>query len=143
MMKAMKIGELARRAGVSVQAVRYYESRALMPEPGRTRSGYRHYGGSDVLRLRFIRRAQELGFTLAEIADLLTLRVDPTTNPDDVRGRVREKIRDLDQKMFDLERIRSALGHLLHDCEAGKSSSDCPLLDSLHEHEPFKEERRS
>jgi DNA-binding transcriptional MerR regulator len=74
-MQAMRIGELARRAGVSVQTVRYYEGRGLMPEPDRARSGYRQYDRSDVSRLRFIRRAQEMGFTLAEIGYLLALRL--------------------------------------------------------------------
>lgn len=140
-MQAMKIGELARSAGVSVQAVRYYESRGLMPEPKRTRSGYRQYGDNDLVRLRFIGRAQALGFTLSEIADLLELRVDPSADPDDLREQVRDKIRDLDRKLRDLERIRFALEHLLLDCEAGESSSDCPLLDSLGETAPFNEER--
>ena len=136
-MQAMRIGELARRAGVSVQTVRYYEGRGLMPEPDRARSGYRQYDLSDVSRLRFIRRAQELGFTLAEIGDLLALRLDPSTGPEDLRGRVREKMRGLDEKLSDLERIRSALKHLLHECEAGDSSSDCPLLDALEANESF------
>lgn len=136
-MQAMRIGELARRAGVSVQTVRYYEGRGLMPEPDRARSGYRQYDLSDVSRLRFIRRAQELGFTLAEIGDLLALRLDPSTGPEDLRGRVREKMRGLDEKLSDLERIRSALKHLLHECEAGDSSSDCPLLDALEANASF------
>jgi Hg(II)-responsive transcriptional regulator len=136
-MQAIRIGELARRAGVSVQTVRYYEGRGLMPEPDRARSGYRQYDRRAVSRLRFIRRAQELGFTLAEIGDLLALRLDPSTGAEDLRGRVREKMSGLDEKMHDLERIRSGLEHLLRECEAGDSSSDCPLLDVLEANASF------
>jgi Hg(II)-responsive transcriptional regulator len=136
-MPDMKIGELAERAGVSVQTIRYYEGRGLIPEPSRTRSGYRRYGESDVPRLRFIRRAQELGFTLAEIGELLALRVDPTTTPDDVRQRAREKIEDTEVKIRELQRIKSALEHLVHGCEAEETTADCPFLDALGAHAVF------
>lgn len=136
-MSSMRIGELAQRAGVSVQTIRYYETRGLMPEPSRTRSGYREYGESDARRLRFIRRAQELGFTLGEIGELLALRVDPETTPEDVRRRAREKIEDTEAKIRELERIRSALEHLVHECDAEETTADCPFLDALGAHAVF------
>lgn len=136
-MPDMKIGELAERAGVSVQTIRYYEGRGLLPEPSRTSSGYRQYGENDVRRLRFIRRAQDLGFTLGEIGELLALRVDPATTPRDVRQRAREKIEDTDAKIRELQRIRSALEHLVHECDAEGTTADCPFLDALGAHAVF------
>lgn len=132
MTAAMKIGELARRAGVNVQTVRYYERRGLLDEPARRASGYREYGAEALDRLRFIRRAQELGFTLAEIVDLLALRLDPHTTAADVKARAREKIEEIDGKIHDLERIRGALAHLAGKCHGGRGpTGDCPLLQAL------------
>lgn len=136
-MSSMKIGELAERADVSVQTVRYYETRGLMPEPDRTPSGYREYAERDLRRLQFIRRAQDLGFTLSEIGELLALRVDPTTTPEDVRRRARAKIDDTDAKIEELRRIRSALEHLLRECDAEETTADCPFLDALGAHATF------
>lgn len=128
----MKIGELARRAGVNIQTVRYYERRALLPEPQRRPSGYREYGPDALERLRFIKRAQELGFTLAEIGELLQLRLDPSTPAAAVKARAEAKIADIDRKLHDLERIRHALVHLAGRCRGGRGPvGDCPLLDAL------------
>lgn len=136
-MPDMKIGELAERAGVSVQTIRYYEARGLVPEPSRTSSGYRQYGESAVPRLRFIRQAQELGFTLTEIGELLALRTDPATTPEIVRQRARERITDTETKIRELQRIKSALEHLVHECDAQETTADCPFLDALGAHAMF------
>jgi DNA-binding transcriptional MerR regulator len=140
--KTMTIGELARRAGEGVQTVRYYERRQLLPEAPRRASGYREFTGTALDRLRFIKRAQELGFTLAEIADLLALRLDPTTTAADVKAAAEAKIEQIDAKIHDLERIRHALGHLAGECHAqGHLTSDCPLLEALGPlHEPATSE---
>src|SRR5690606_12466679 len=90
--RTLTIGELAGAVGVNVQTVRYYERRGLLPKPKRRASGYREYTEIDVARLEFIRRAQALGFTLSEIEQLLALRVDPRTTPEDVHHAVEEKI---------------------------------------------------
>lgn len=128
----MKIGDFARRAGVNVQTVRYYERRGLLPEPPRRASGYREYDEAALERLHFILRAKELGFTLSEIGELLTLRLDPGTTAKEVKARAETKIADLDERIRDLERIRHALQHLAGRCEGGSGPvGDCPLLDEL------------
>jgi Hg(II)-responsive transcriptional regulator len=128
----MTIGELAARLGVNVQTVRYYERRGLLVPAERRASGYRAYTEDAVDRLRFIRRAQELGFTLAEIGELLELRLDPGTTAADVKQRAVQKIDEIDAKLRDLERIRDALTHLAGRCRGGRGpTGDCPLLDAL------------
>jgi Hg(II)-responsive transcriptional regulator len=128
----MMIGELAERAGVNVQTVRYYERRGLLPEPCRTSSGYRSYTDRTLDRLRFIRRAQELGFTLSEIEELLVLRLDPHTTAAAVKARAESKIADVDRRIHDLQRIKHALTHLAGRCRGGRGpAGDCPLLEAL------------
>ena len=132
MPQGMTIGQLAREAGVNVQTVRYYERRRLLPAPARRASGYRAYDAAALARLRFIRRAQELGFTLAEIAELLALRLDPRTTAADVKARANRKIADVDRKLRDLERIRGALTHLAGSCRGGRGpTGECPLVEAL------------
>lgn len=131
-MKAMTIGQLARRAGVGVQTIRYYERRRLLPPASRRESGYREFPPAALERLRFIRRARELGFTLAEIADLLALRLDPRTTAADIKARAELKIEEIDLKLHDLQRIRQALAHLAGGCRGGHApTGDCPLLEAL------------
>lgn len=128
----MRIGELARRGGVNVQTVRYYERRGLLPDPRGRGSGYREYDDETLARLGFIRRAQQLGFTLTEIAELLALRVDQRTTAARVKERAERKIADIDARMRDLERIRHALHHLSGRCRGGRAPlGDCPLLEAL------------
>lgn len=130
--ESFAIGELARRAGVNIQTVRYYERRGLLDEPRRRESGYRIYDSSVLERLRFIRRAQELGFTLGEIGDLLALRMEPSTTAGAVRARAERKIAEIEGKMHDLSRIRDALTHLAGRCHGGRGpTGDCPLLEAL------------
>ena len=131
-METMTIGELAREAGVGVQTVRYYERRSLLTAAARRASGYREYTPAALERLRFIRRAQQLGFTLTEIAELLALRLDPHTTAADIKGRAEQKIGEIDRKLRDLERIRQALFHLAGGCRGGHGpTGDCPLLEAL------------
>jgi Hg(II)-responsive transcriptional regulator len=128
----IRIGDLARRAGVNVQTVRYYERRGLLDTPTRRASGYREYDPAVLDRLRFIRRAQELGFTLSEIAELLALRLDPDTTAAQVKARAEEKIAEIDGRLRDLQHIRHALSHLAGKCHGGRGpAGDCPLLDAL------------
>src|SRR5712692_7713612 len=95
-MKSLTIGRLAKQAGINLETVRYYERRGLLPKPPRTASGYRLFPADAALRLRFIRRAQELGFSLKEIRDLLALRVSPRTTSAEIRKRTEAKIADIE-----------------------------------------------
>ena len=130
-MKPLTIGQVARRAEVGVETVRFYERQGLLVEPPRKESGYRQYTEDVVARLRFIRRAKELGFTLKEIAELLALRLDPDTSCAEVRGRAKAKIDDIDAKIQDLQRMRQALDKLVASCRGRGPISDCPILDAL------------
>lgn len=128
----MLIGELANRAGVNVQTVRYYERRGLLPDPRRRGTGYRAYTEGTLHRLRFIKRAQELGFTLAEIESLLGLRLRGSTTAAHVKARAEEKVAEIEKKIADLARIRDALKHLSGQCRGGHGPlGDCPLLEAL------------
>jgi Hg(II)-responsive transcriptional regulator len=129
---AMRIGELAKRAGVNIQTVRYYERRGLLHDPRRRADGYREYTEATLERLRFIKRAQELGFTLSEIGELLALRLNPGTTAAALKARATEKITEIEGKLRDLERIRHALTHLAGQCRGGRGPlGECPLLDAL------------
>jgi MerR family mercuric resistance operon transcriptional regulator len=132
----MTIGKLANRAGVGVETIRFYERRGLIPEPPRRSSGYREYTEEMVPRLSFIRKAKELGFTLKEIDDLLTLRVDPTTTCGDVKRRAEAKIRDIEDKVRLLERMKAALQRLAALCQGRGPVSARPILESLEDRSP-------
>lgn len=127
----MTRGELADRADVNAETIRYYENRDLLPEPSRSAAGYRMYDDEDVARLRFIKRAQELGFTLAEVSELLTLRRE-NSQAEEVRIKASEKLQEVDRKIGDLQLIRSELADLVTACSAAEASGDdCPILRNL------------
>jgi len=130
-METVTIGQLARKAQVHVETVRYYERRGLLPQPLRRWSGYRQYSQDDIARLRFIKRAQGLGFSLKEIADLLSLRVDPDSSCRDVKERAEAKLADIERKLQTLEHLRKALKKLVASCRGRGSTSDCPILEAL------------
>lgn len=140
-MKPMTIGEIAKAAEIGVETVRFYEREGLIAEPPRRRSGYRQYPPDTVRRLRFIRRAKELGFTLSEIGELLDLRVDPTKSCADVRTLARAKMADIEAKMLDLARIQAALTDLVRTCRGKGPTGDCPILDALDEQEVTRGDR--
>ena len=112
----MTRGQVALRTDVNVETVRYYEHRGLIPEPPRTASGYRQYTEDYVERIRFIKRAQELGFTLSEIKELLSLRVDPETDRGEGKQRAATKIVDIEKKISDLERMKNQLTRRVTSC---------------------------
>ena len=131
-MKPLLIGKVAQLAGVGVQTVRFYERRGLIEEPPRKDSGYRLYSEDVVSRLRFIKRAKYLGFSLKEIADLISLRLDPSSSCSDVKERAEGKIRDIEEKVKDLTRMKSALIELTDSCDdVAGSSRECPIFRSL------------
>lgn len=127
----LTIGQLARKAEVNVETIRYYERRGLMPEPPRRESGYRQYSEPDVTRIKFIKRAQTLGFTLKEIAELFSLRVDPDTTCGDVKRRAEVKIADMEEKIKALLRMKKALAKLASTCRGRGPTSECPILEML------------
>jgi MerR family mercuric resistance operon transcriptional regulator len=129
----VRIGELARAAGVGVETVRFYERRGLLPASERTVSGYRTYGAEDLERLRFIRRAKALGFELREIGELLALREDDSTSCGEVRRRAAAKVADLERRVAEVDAIRRALVRLAAECSKGGASGPCPLLRHLAE----------
>ncbi len=131
----MQIGKLAKRAGVTVQAVRYYERRGLLPEPTRTSSGYRSYDQDALERLRFILNAKGLGFSLSEINDLIGLRVAPETTAEDVRARAQEKIRATKEKITSLTKLLAGLERLVSDCDTAGSQHTCALLQAIKQEE--------
>ena len=129
----LTIGKIAAQAGVNVETVRYYERRGLLPEPPRTESGYRLYGPESVTRLRFIKRAQELGFTLHEIADLLALRVDAETTCEDVRRRAERKVAEIHHKISALQSIQTALETMIASCQRDGPQGECPFLETIEQ----------
>ncbi len=111
--------------------MRFYERKGLLDEPPRRESGYCQYAWEVVARLQFIRRAKELGFSLKEIGDLLSLRVDPESTCDEVKSRAEAKIADIDTKLRDLQRMKAALVTLAAACSGRGPISQCPILDAM------------
>lgn len=131
----MTIGELATAARVNAQTVRYYERRGILAEPPRTDSGYRQYEPEALARLRFIKRAQELGFTLEDIRELLELRVeDPAACPM-VQAKTQTKLEKVQRKIRELERMERVLDQLAASCAAREATAECPILEMLVEAE--------
>ena len=129
--ESLTIGKVADQGGVKVQTIRYYERRGLLPKPARTAAGYRTYSDDAIRRLRFIKQAQALGFSLSEIEELLTLRMQSGTTCGDIRKRARQKIAAVNDKMEDLQRIKDALGKLAKACKGQGPTSECPILEAL------------
>ena len=127
------ISRLARLGGVNLETVRFYERVGLIPKPPRTRAGYRVFPKDAARRLRFIKRAQELGFSLTEIRELLSLR--PSTDRPKVRARAQAKIADIKQKIQTLQAMKKILGSLIERCQHCGPMGDCPILESLDREE--------
>jgi len=129
----MTIGEVATRSRVNIQTVRYYERRGLLPTPRRSTAGYRQYPDDVVPRIRFIKRAQELGFTLEEIAELLALRVRHGEACHEVSHRASAKVVLVRQKLRELENLKRVLEGLVEACERRAPTAECPILEALEE----------
>ena len=134
-MDKLTVGRAAKLAGVNVETLRYYERRGLMPEPERSVSNYRLYTEESVRRLKFIKHAQEIGFTLSEIQELLSLRATPDARCAEVRARTEEKIRDIDEKLRMLNSMRNVLQKLVADCSGRGGIDKCPILAALEEND--------
>lgn len=123
--------QVARQAGVNAQTLRYYERRGLLPDPPRTGRGYRDYGPEVVRRVRFVKHAQELGFSLAEIDVLLHLADGGPESCDAARALAERKVADLNAKIGALQAMQASLGRLIATCASPPEERVCPLLDSL------------
>lgn len=130
---ALTIGQVAKQTGVTVETIRFYERQGLIGEPQRTASGYRQYSPSVIKRVRFIQRAKDVGFTLKDIQELLSLQTVPGVSCSDIRERAFKKVHDIEQKINDLQRMKNALSQLATQCTEERSLSECPILDALED----------
>src|SRR3712207_5676151 len=128
----MRIGEVARHADVNVQTLRYYERRGLLPAPRRRPSGYREYSPDTVRLVRFIKRAQELGFSLRDIAELIELRQNPARNCAGVRAAAIRKAEDVADRIRQLTAVREALEQFASACDSARGDR-CPIIDALND----------
>ena len=131
--KSMNIGQLAKLAGVGIDTIRYYEKEAVLPKPLRLGpgAGYRRYTEADVARLEFIRRAKALGFTLAEITELLALSSNAQSDMSNLNAAVRQHLQTVKTKLTELERIRAGLEALINICPGQGEIKTCPILAAL------------
>ena len=134
-MDSLTISQVAKRGGVNIQTIRYYERQGLLAPTSRTEAAYRIFSAESVRRIRFIKRAQELGFSLKEIKELLSLRIDAHTTQADIRNRTQAKIADVEQKILHLQAIHASLLRMAEDCSGCGSLKDCPILESLDKEE--------
>ena len=131
-MPEMTIGKAARKAGVGIETIRFYERRGLIAQPPKPRdAGFRVYPEETMQRIRFIRQAQELGFSLREIDELLSLRADPSTDARDVRERATAKLEEVNRKFGQLEQIRTALEALIAACPGTGALRTCSIMEAL------------
>lgn len=131
-MSTYSIGQIAKQSGVSVETIRYYEKEGLIEEPERKESGYRQYNGDAIARLSFIQQAKELGFSLKEIGELLSIKSDANTVCSDVKQLAQEKLGDIECKIKMLQRMRKSLKKLIDVCPGKAPINDCPILDALN-----------
>jgi len=126
----MNIGEAARASGVSAKMIRHYEAVGLLPAAARTEAGYRQYGGGELHTLRFIRHARDLGFSIAEIGELVGLWQNRRRPSRQVKALAQAHIQELDRKAQELLAMKATLEHLVHCCH-GDDRPECPILESL------------
>lgn len=133
-MASLSIGQLAKQAGVGIDTVRYYERDGLLAPAGRLASGYRRYGAAELRRLRFIRRAKGLGFSLEDIRTLLTLSEERSVAQ--IKQTAQAKLADIEARIAELERIRTGLHTLVAACPGHGRAECCPILNALTQEEP-------
>lgn len=127
----LTIGAVARQAGVGIDTIRYYEREGLLPPPRRRVSGYRDYDAGVIERLRFIRRAKELGFTLDEIRELLALSRDRERGVENVKHRAEARLGEVEQRIRELQRVKRGLKQLIDACPGHGALEHCPILRAL------------
>ncbi|TAM14468.1 MAG: heavy metal-responsive transcriptional regulator [Rhodanobacter sp.] len=130
---SLTIGAVAKRVGVAIDTIRYYEREGLLPEPQRRASGYRSYGDDAIAQLRFIRRAKNLGFTLEEIRELLSLSTDRQRGVKAVKQRAQQRLAAIDQRIAELHKVRDGLAQLVDSCPGHGKPEECPILRALVE----------
>jgi len=138
----MRTHEVADRAGVNAQTLRYYERRGLLAEPPRSPAGYRDYPVSVVGVLRFVKRSQELGFTLVEVEELLSLAEGGPDSCDRARSLAVDHVAEVGRKIADLQRMHASLGELVATCERPRADRSCPLLEAIDSSDPLAEATR-
>ena len=124
----MRIGQLAKLAGINIESVRFYERKGLIIQPIKPQQGYRQYPDKTLQRILFIKRAQKLGFTLEEISDLLAME---TAKCNEVQELAKSKLEDVRTRLADLSRMESVLVDLLISCKTNPNNAECPIIDSL------------
>ena len=129
--KPLTIGRLAGEVGLNLETVRYYERQGLLPKPPRTSSGYRVFSDEAKRRLRFIKRAQALGFSLREIKELLSLRVSSRSSCAEIKNRAQSKLTEIETKIKTLNSMKRSLQKLIQGCSGNLRLSECPILESL------------
>jgi MerR family transcriptional regulator, copper efflux regulator len=125
------IGQVAREAGIGVETIRFYEREGLLEQPERKASGYRQFDDEAVSRLRFIKQAQRLGFTLREIKELLALKLAPSTTRAEIRAQAVAKVDDIEKRIKELKRMKKALAPLIAACDGRGTLDGCPILAAL------------
>ena len=130
-MEPLRIGRAAQEAGVGIETIRFYERRGLIEQPPKPPDGYRRYTAETVERIRFIRQAQHIGFSLTQIEELLSLKADPSADCADVRRKAAAKVAEVDGKIAELQRIRSALEEVIAACPGRGSVGACTILEAL------------
>ncbi len=125
------IGEVAKQSGLSVETIRYYEKEGLLEKPRRKESGYRQYNHDVIARLSFIQQAKELGFSLKEIGELLSIKSDKNNVCDDVKQLAQQKLVNIESKIKLLQRMKRSLKKLVNVCPSKAPVSDCPILEAL------------
>jgi MerR family mercuric resistance operon transcriptional regulator len=130
-MDGLTTGDVAKQANVHIETLRYYERRGLLPIPRRSVSNYRLYSADTVRQVRFIKRAQDLGFSLKEILELLSLRAEPKTSCEDVRECAEAKIIHIEAKIRSLQAMKRALAKLVTECSGSGSITECPILEAF------------
>ncbi|MFT3756738.1 MAG: heavy metal-responsive transcriptional regulator [Pseudoxanthomonas sp.] len=126
------IGALAKQSGVAIDTIRYYEREGLLPPPSRRASGFREYDDSTIERVRFIRRAKDLGFSLDEIRDLLALEHDRTHGVKEIKQRASKRLREMDERIRQLTEMRDSLARLVDACPGDGEPECCPILSNIH-----------
>jgi len=132
--ETMTIGKVSKHSGIGIETIRYYEREGLIEPPKRRESsGYREYNPSVVIRLSFIRRAKDLGFSLQDIRELLSLSVETKSKCASVKKKALGKLKEINERMEQLQKIRGALSQLISQCDQKRPTSDCPILDALEQ----------
>jgi len=131
-MEHLTAGKLAQKAKINIETIRFYERKGLLPKPQRTGSGYRMYSQESAQRIQFIKRSQQLGFSLNEISDLLSLRVDSKKTCGHVKEQTETKLDEIDKKIKSLRHIQKALKNMVKSCQGKGPTSKCPILDELN-----------